>query len=76
MNSEKKNIFELWKESGEKLPFAAVIDSWDPVEHFVVVEEVLIKKWPYGEAKGQYFFNGRPGERGGSLGTPEPTGGR
>jgi hypothetical protein len=62
--SNKRNLFEIWKENGEKLLFRAVIDSWDPAKHFVVVEKVTIKNWPYGVAEGRYFFNGKPGERG------------
>lgn len=61
---EKKNIFELWRENGEKLPFMAIIDSWDENKHYAVIERIEIKKWPYGNAYGQYFFNGKPGARG------------
>ncbi len=61
---EKKNLFEIWRENGEKLPFMAIIDSWDENKHYALVERIEIKKWPYGNAFGQYFFNGKPGERG------------
>lgn len=60
-----KNIFELWRENGEKLPFKAVIDSWSEAKgHYALIEKIEIKKWPYGNAYGQYFFNGKPGEKG------------
>lgn len=61
---DKKNIFELWRENGEKLPFMAIIDSWDETKHYALIEKIEIKKWPYGNAFGQYFFNGEPGEKG------------
>jgi len=61
---DKKNIFELWLENWETLPFKVVLDSWDETKHHAVVKSVQIKKWPYGNAFGQYFFQGEPGERG------------
>lgn len=61
---DKKNIFQLWKDNNEKLPFNAIIDSWDESKHYVVVEDIEISSWPYGKATGQYFFNGTPGEKG------------
>jgi len=61
---EKKNIFELWRENGEKLPIKVMLDSWDESKHYALVEEIKITKWPYGKAFGQYFFNEKPGERG------------
>ena len=60
---EKKNLFELWREGGEKLPFKVILDSWNETKHYAVVERVEIKDWPYGNAFGQYFFNGKPGEK-------------
>jgi hypothetical protein len=61
---DRKNIFELWKENGEKLPMKVIIDSWNPNEHYALVERIEIGKWPYGKAHGQYFFHGKPGEIG------------
>ncbi len=61
---ENKNIFQLWRENGEKLPFKAIIDSWDESKHYALIEKIQIKEWPYGNASGQYFFHGKPGERG------------
>jgi len=58
-----KNIFEIWKENGEKLPFKARKISWCD-KHHVLVEKIEIKKWPYGKVHGQYFFYGKPGEKG------------
>jgi len=57
-----KNIFEIWRGNGEKLPFKARIDSWCE-KHFVVVERVEIGKWSYGQAFGQYYFYGKPGDK-------------
>lgn len=59
-----KNIFELWRENGEKLPIKVIINSWDETKHYALIEKIEIKKWPYGKAYGQYFFYGRPGEKG------------
>jgi hypothetical protein len=62
--SEKQNIFQIWRENGEKLPFKARIDSWsESLGHFALIEKIEIGKWPYGEAHGQYFFHGVPGEK-------------
>jgi len=59
----KKNIFELWRESGQKLPFNAILDSWDDTKHYAVIEKIE-PKGSYGIALGQYFFHGKPGRRG------------
>ena len=52
-----KNIFEIWDENGRKLPFAVRRDNWGP-EYCAVVEEIEIKKWPYGIARGYSTRNG------------------
>jgi len=57
-----KNIFEIWKENGEKLPFKVIRNSWDENKgHFALVKKIEIGKWPYGKAYGQYFYYGKPG---------------
>ncbi len=61
---DKKNIFELWRENGEKVPFKVVLDSWDETKHYAVIEEVQVGNWPYGNAFGQYFFYGKPRKKG------------
>jgi hypothetical protein len=59
------NIFELWRENGERLPFEVVKSTWSPrAGHYLIVEKVEIKKWPYGTAWGHYHWNGRSAERG------------
>lgn len=60
---EYKNIFELWKDNNERLPFKVRINSWSE-SHFAIVEKIEIIKWPYGKAFGQYFFYGKPGKNG------------
>jgi len=61
----KKNIFELWRENGENLPFKVRLDSWsDSLGHYALIEDVKVKKWPYGDAFGQYFFYKKPGRKG------------
>jgi hypothetical protein len=60
-----RNIFELWRENGERVPFDVVKSTWSPeAGHYLVVERVEIKKWPYGTAWGHYHWNGRPTQRG------------
>lgn len=62
---DSKNLFELWRENGEKLPFKAVSDSWSESSgHYVLIKSIKIKNWPYGYAIGQYFFYGKPGKIG------------
>lgn len=61
---DKKNIFELWRENNETLPFKVVLDSWDEAKHYAIIEKIEVKNWPYGNAFGQYFFYGKPGKRG------------
>lgn len=61
---EAKNIFQLWRENDEKLPFVVIKNSWDETKHYAVIEKIEIGKWPYGKAYGQYFFNGKAGEKG------------
>lgn len=57
---EKKNLFEIWKENHQRLPFRAILDSWaEELENYVIVEKIQIDKWPYGKAYGQYFFHGK-----------------
>lgn len=59
-----KNIFQLWKENDEKLPFKVIRNSWDENKHYAVIERIEIGKWPYGNAYGQYFYNGIAGKKG------------
>jgi hypothetical protein len=60
---EVKNIFEIWRDNKEQLPFKVHLNSWSE-KHFAVIEKIEIGKWPYGKAFGQYFFYGKPGKRG------------
>ena len=53
-----KNIFEIWKDNGEKLPFAVRRDNWSS-EYASIVEEIEIRKWPYGIARGYATRNGK-----------------
>lgn len=63
-NMEYKNIFQIWKDNNEKLPFRVIRNSWNESEgHYLLVEKIEIKKWPYGDAFGQYFYHGKPGEK-------------
>ena len=60
-----KNIIQLWKENGESLPFKVAKSTWSSAAgHYLIVEKVEVKKWPYGDAWGHYHWNGKPSERG------------
>lgn len=59
---DRKNIFELWRENDEVLPFKVKRTHWsDSVEQYYLVERIEVKKWPYGDAYGKYFRNGKIG---------------
>lgn len=45
------NVFELWRDNGERLPFRVRRWSWNKAT-YAVVESVVIKIWPYGVADG------------------------
>ena len=53
-----KNIFQIWKELGEKVPFGVRRDNWSN-EYYTVVEKIEIKRWPYGNAYGYPTVNGK-----------------
>jgi hypothetical protein len=57
----KKNLFQIWKDNAQELPFAAWIDSWSK-ERYTIVEEIKVQKWPYGIARGYPTVNGVPSE--------------
>ena len=48
-----KNVFELWKENGERLPFRIKRDNWVNPMVFILVEKITITNYPYGIAKGK-----------------------
>ncbi|MBY5694683.1 hypothetical protein [Rhizobium leguminosarum] len=63
-DTEWRNIFQLWRESGEVLPLKVAKSSWSAeAGHFLIVEDIAIKKWPYGTAWGQYHWKGYPARR-------------
>jgi len=55
-----KNVFQLWKEGGEKLPFKVIRWTWNPATSTFLVERIEIGKWPYGKAWGRFIRNGVP----------------
>jgi hypothetical protein len=55
-----KNVFQLWKENGEILPFKVVRWTWNPATVFLI-EQIEIGKWPYGKAHGRFIRNGVQG---------------
>jgi len=57
-----KNIFELWKEHGEKLPFKVKRQNWTMLNVFILVEKIEIRKWPYGTAYGKSMNINNKGE--------------
>jgi hypothetical protein len=42
-----KNVFQIWREQGEKFPFKVIRWTWSPGRTFLV-ERIEIGKWPYG----------------------------
>ena len=58
----RKNIFELWRENGEKLPFRVRRVNWTMPDVFILVEEIVIEKWPYGIAYGKSMEINAKGE--------------
>ncbi len=57
-----KNVFELWQEGGQQLPFTVVRWTWNPANSAFLVEKIEVKKWPYGTAWGRFLKDGVPGE--------------
>ena len=53
-----QNIFQIWKELGEKVPFAVRRQNWSDA-YYVVVEKIEIGKFPYGRAYGFPVSNSR-----------------
>jgi hypothetical protein len=54
---DEKNIFEIWEENGEKTSFAVRRRNW-ATQYYTIVVEVVINKWPYGDAFGYTTVNG------------------
>lgn len=57
-----KNIFEIWKEKKEILPFKVRRDNWTMPNVFILVEKIIIKKFPYGIAEGKSMTINDKGE--------------
>ena len=58
-HTDWRNIFQLWRDNGEQVPFVVVKSTWSAASgHFLIVEEVKVKRWPYGDAWGSYHWNG------------------
>ena len=57
-----KNVFQLWKENGEQLPFKVIRWTWNPSASAYLVERIEIGNWPYGKAWGRFIRNGVPSE--------------
>jgi len=58
------NIFELWALNDQQLPFRVTKETWSKkVDQFIIVEEIQIRKPPYGFAWGRYCREGAIGEK-------------
>jgi hypothetical protein len=56
------NVFQLWDQRGRELPLRVVKETWAHVpEHYFLVEQIEIGKWPYGTAWGRYCRDGNIG---------------
>lgn len=70
-DTDRKNIFQLWRDNGEVLPFKVAKSSWSTeAGHYLIVERIEIKTWPYGAAWGQYHWRGVPGEKNEKINQP------
>ena len=42
---DKQNLFQLWKDNNEQLPFKAILDSWsEAAGYYALVEQIEVKK--------------------------------
>ena len=57
-----KNVFQLWRDGGEVLPFRVIRWTWNPAATNFLVEQIEIGKWPYGKAWGRIIRYGVLGE--------------
>ncbi|GEM_PF-1651440 len=58
------NIFELWGLNNQSLPFKVIRETWyAKADQFFLVEEIEIRKVPYGFAWGRYCRDGEFKER-------------
>jgi hypothetical protein len=55
-----KNVFQIWRDGGEKLPFKVIRWTWDPAYSAFLVERIEVGKWPYGKAWGRFVRDGLP----------------
>lgn len=53
------NIFQIWKSIGERIPFTVRRDTWTQAS-YLIVHDVHIKNYPYGDATGIFYHNGKP----------------
>jgi hypothetical protein len=57
MENGIKNIFEIWKDNEEKVPFTVRRQNWSD-QYYTIVTKIEITKWPYGNAYGYPTING------------------
>lgn len=55
----RKNIFQIWKDLGEKVPFTVRRLNWEP-RYGLLIEKVVIEEWPEGKAFGYPTEEGEP----------------
>lgn len=53
-----KNIIQLWMDNEKNLPFPVRRNTWN-TSHYALITKVKVKKLPYGDVEGIYFFNGK-----------------
>jgi hypothetical protein len=57
------NIFELWELGGRTLPIKIIRQGWyEILDHYMLVERIEIKRWPFGFAWGRYHRSGKAAE--------------
>lgn len=63
------NIFQIWKDIGERVPFIARKGHWSQ-HSSVLITKVEIKKFPYGDAYGISLNNGFVNSKNEKLSSP------
>lgn len=62
MNSEMKNVIQIWDSLGRVVPFSVRRWCWSEHSEFVV-RRVVVKKFPYGDVYGDYCHDGHVSNR-------------
>ena len=60
---QERTVFELWALNDRQLSMQVVRERWrQSADHYMLVERIEIRNWPYGFAWGRYYRNGEAAE--------------